>query len=62
MTPVTRVIQLALLAVALLKISRIKPFGNGRSHKRNGIQAKDSHPDLVPSGGELPQSISLPGQ
>ncbi|TGO60945.1 hypothetical protein BCON_0031g00220 [Botryotinia convoluta] len=27
-----------------------------------GIQANASQPDLVPNGGELPQTVSVPGQ
>lgn len=32
------------------------------TYKRKGIHARASQPDLVPSGGELPQTISEPGQ
>ena len=54
-------IQLDLLAVALHHVS-IVGTGGRATYKRNGIHARANQPDLVPSGGELPQTMSVPGQ
>lgn len=54
-TPVRSVIQFVLLAVALWTVSSF--HGNEwRTYKTKGMHAKAIHPDLVPRGGELPQS------
>jgi hypothetical protein len=34
----------------------------GTTYKTNGMHASAIHPDLVPKGGELPHTVSGPGQ
>lgn len=57
-TPVIKVIQFVLVAVALADISMSKRGHVLGTYKTNGIHARLIQPDLVASGGEPPNISS----